>query len=357
MKAHLDGKTSLLLSILAVVVLFPVSRSIASQLPEPAGLTLSDPIRIRGQVFSSADPLVIEGLKVENSDGAGIVIEECGNVVIRNNRISQCQGSGILVKNSDGVIVQENTLESNRSGGVVFEGVTDSSISNNRFMVSGNSHGIGAYGVKNVDILDNEFSASDGVESTRSSHELNYAIWIEDYRSTESNRLVGSEEILISGNRIDDPSLSGISVISSKHVEIRDNLLQQNSRHGIRMRDVEETTVHHNEVYDASKYGLYLEFNVSDSKIYENTISGGSLAGIMIRDSCDNSVYRNQISERSGNAIILRFSLEQGDESAPQTAGNAIFENNLSVQRGVEAILVEDGCSGNQISNNEVSEI
>jgi len=320
-------------------------------------LTPSDPIRIRGQVFSSADPLVIEGLEVENGDGAGIVIEECIHVIIRGNRISKCQGSGILIKSSGWVIVEGNTLESNRSGGVVFEGVADSEISNNRFIGSDSGSGIKAYGVKNVKILDNEFSKADETEGPRSSREANYAIWIEDYRSTEKGRLVGSEEVLISGNRIGDPSLSGISIISSRHIEIRDNLLHYNARHGIRMRDVEETRIHHNEVYDTSKYGVYLEWNVSECEIYENTISGGSLAGIVIKDSYDNSVYRNRISERGGNAIILRCSLEQEDESTPQTAGNAIFENDLTVKSGIEAILVEEGCSDNQISNNEVSEI
>ncbi len=361
----------LLLPILITVDLVIPNGSLAMGLPSPthswvlpqslvASRTLSDPIDISGKEFSASEPLVIENLEVTNVKGPGIAIRKCSYVIVRGNRISGCQGLGILVEDSNNIVVEDNSLESNRSGGVAFEGVTDSEISKNKFIVSEGVTGIRLSDVKDVKILDNELDGSVSSEESNSENMARYSILIEGQRTNEGES-TETESVLVSGNRLEGSSLAGISVRSVKKVEIRDNSLDRCHQHGIRMRDVEEVVVHHNQLYEASKYGIFLEWNVRDSKIYENTISGVSLAGICIEDSYSNSIYRNRIVQKSGSAIILRSSSgasgDGSETSTPRTSANVIFENDLSVPSGNEAILVGDGCEDNQISSNNISEI
>jgi parallel beta-helix repeat protein len=331
--------------------------SLASRLSLAMSRTSSDPITVRGEDFSPSDPFVIENLEVKDGNGPGILIEDSSHVVIRGNSISECQGPGIFVKNSENIIVEGNILESNEGGGIIFEGSTDSEISDNQLIGMGGSSWIQVSGVKDVKILDNKLAGFDEDQNPGGVNEPYYGILIEGYDPTGGG-LVETERVLVSGNRLEGSSLTSISVVSSKDVEIRDNSLNGDCRYGVRMSDVEEVMVHHNQIYDASKYGIWLESAVRDSEIYENTVSGSSSAGIWIEDSYNNSVYRNKIVQKSGNAIVLSCSTsESSEKSTPRTTGNVIFENDLSIPSGTEAILVGQGCTDNQISNNRISEI
>ncbi len=332
--------------------------SIASRLSLAMGRTSSDPISVRGEDFSPSDPLVIENLEVKGGKGPGILIEDCSHIVIRGNSISECQGPGVFVKDSENIVVEDNVLESNEGGGIVFEGSIDSEISDNRLIGMGGRSWIRVSGVKDVKILDNKLAGFDEDENSGGDDEPDYGILIEGYDPAGGADLIETERVLVSGNRLEGSSLSGISVVSSNDVDVRDNSLDGDCRYGVRMSEVEEVRVHHNQIYDASKYGIWLEWAVRDCEIYENTVSGSSSAGIYIEDSYNNSIYRNKIVQKSGNAIVLSCSLtESSKKSTPRTTGNVIFENDLSVPSGTEAILVGEGCTDNQISNNRISEI
>lgn len=332
--------------------------SLASRLSLAMSRTSSDPITVRGEDFSPSDPFVIENLEVKGGDGPGILIEDSSHIVIRGNSISECQGPGIFVKDSENIIVEGNVLESNEGGGIIFEGSTDSEISDNDLVGMGGSSWIRVSGVKDVKILDNELAGIGEDQNSGTANKPYYGILIEGQEFSGGGIRVETERILVSGNRLKCSSLTGISVVSSKDVEIRDNSLDGDCRYGVRIRDVEEVELHHNQIYNVSEYGIWLESAVGDSEIYENTVSGSSSAGICIEDSYNNSIYRNKIVQKSGNAIVLSCStVESSEEEAPRTIGNVIFENDLSVPSGTEAILVGEGCTDNQISNNRISRI
>jgi parallel beta-helix repeat protein len=331
--------------------------SLASRLSLAMSRTSSDPISIRGKDFSPSDPFVIENLEVKSGEGPGIMIEDCSYIVIRGNSISECQGSGIFVKDSENIVVEGNILESNEGGGIIFERSVDSEISDNQIAGVGGSSWIRVSGVEDVKILDNKLAGLDS-EDRGGVDKPDYSILIEGYEPSRSSDLIETKRVLVSGNRLEGSSVTCISVVSSMDVEIRDNSLDGDSQYGVRMSYVEEVMVHHNQIYDMSEYGIWLESVVHDCKIYENTVSGSSSAGICIEDSYDNSVYRNKVVQKSGNAIILSCSItESGDESTRRTTGNVIFENDISIPSGTEAIVVEENCTDNQISNNKISEI
>ena len=243
--------------------------------------------------------------RIEGNGDGNVITVEAANVEIRNLEIT---GSGLLLETQDsgifltsdatGAIVTGNHIYENLIG-IYVSGANDALVSANRIIgrsdmrVNERGNGIQIWNAPGAIIEDNEISAGrDGIFVTTSKdnifrnnvmYDVRFAV---HYMYTNDSQVIGN---ISRGNDI------GYAIMYSRHIEMRDNISENDSDRGILFNFANEVDVVGNIVTGGPEKCLFI-YNSNKNRITGNYLSG-----------CDIGIQFTAGSERNeihGNAFV-----------------------------------------------------
>lgn len=146
---------------------------------------------------------------------------------------------------------------------------------------------------------------------------------------------------------------AGIIVLNSVGVSIRDNLISNNTGHGLFFRNVGSVVVANNEIRDNAGKGVFL-IRVSDGLVSQNTISGhnGQFGAGIETIGCHRvRIEKNTVSANMEGVVIMEGNADLA------IVDNEIVDNldyglSLFFFETPESVITE--CGGNNVSNNRI---
>lgn len=196
--------------------------------------------------------------------------------------------------------------------------------------------------------------------------------------------LEGASHVTISGFRVEGVTRAGIRAVLCEHVEILDNIADQNGRWGILTGFCDDLLIAGNETSrSAIEHGIYVSNSgdrpvirgnliwgnnangihmngdislggdgvISDAVVEGNTILGNGVAGGsgINCDGVQDSLIRNNLIHDSHASGISLYRIDGG---APST-GNRVYNNTVLVAAdGRWALNIRDASSSNDVRNN-----
>ena len=131
----------------------------------------------------------------------------------------------------------------------------------------------------------------------------------------------------INGSVVKDNSLKGIKVVKSKHVDITNNIVRNNSEYGIDVYpeampevDCEYINITNNNNISKNLYGI--ELIGSNCTVRDNNVTNNSVYGIYVFGN-DSEIYNNTIKYNDNYGIYL------DNTTAHPCCENVIYENNF----------------------------
>ena len=228
----------------------------------------------------------IEGNNITQNSDNGISLSGFDNVTIINNDISENWIHGIYVELSDFCVIEDNYIGYNGEGAIS----------------SGPMCGISTYFADYIEIIGNEFwwnaentitlgySNDAYIFNNYINHSYNHGMWI--YAS--HNATIEENEIYNSDG-LGGGSVCGIMVEWSNDTSLVNNILGENTEHGVTIRNSHNGLVSGNIIFDSYYVGLYLVI-ASGWEITHNVIFDNGAPGIYLEAGTqDNIFYYNDI--------------------------------------------------------------
>jgi parallel beta-helix repeat protein len=261
----------------------------------------------------------ISRFKIQNSGNSlndAVIKINYDHSIITDNYITGGY-HGIFANNSEYHIIYDNRIESNTGEGVKFLNTNNSNISYNN--LNENNHGIFLYNSQNNNLYNNILLNNVGhgvflnrtcISNTLKLNNLSYnslnGIYINDYSNyttisandvfdngdsgiviengTWSNinqgnsvggntyfgmMIVGSN-ITIHNNNISSNLKDGIHLSSDNDTIVKYNKIGYNTLAGLRLLNSTNDYVYHNEIFNNSQYGMYVDYFAVNNNIYDN---------------------------------------------------------------------------------------
>jgi len=247
---------------------------------EKIGATLIIPFEPNDTFYIAANNVTIEGFTIQSVSGYGVSAYKADNCSILNN-IFTGSGSGILLRSSNDNTVSGNEIDSLPGDGIL---LTDSSQGNEivRNSLNRNHYGIQVRNASNYNVIADNFVNS----STWAGIKLNWQG--SNYAPVAFNNITNNIICYnYDGIFLDDPSNNNL---------VSDNMVSDNYRNGIGLRQANNTTVVHNTVISNSYRGISAESS------YANAIDDNFLNNT--NNAWDNGVNRWNTTKQTGPNII-----------------------------------------------------
>jgi len=294
--------------------------------------------------------ITIRNCNFQGNTEAAIGIYESSDITIQNNTFNDIEkpintgfgGFSILVKGGDTIRIENNYFENNQIG-ILIEGDPDDyveniRIENNTILNTWMTAAIKCRRCRQVTIAGNNLESNGKPEYFDQQrivgidlHEVNQAK-VFDNTVTESS----SDGIGVPGEVWED------KIVYSSQIEIYKNTVIDNGEQGIWVIAGKDINIHDNIIY-CTKHcytgcsGVFFEWDVSDSQIYNNEIigRGDEHNGITIKNSYSNRITDNTI-KNIGTGIFIE-----------EVEGKQIIGNH-------DAVLEFMAPVNNMIANNEI---
>jgi len=236
-------------------------------------------IEIKGTGEGNENIIVANQIFGNGTDG-GIAVEHGSSNIVANNRI-QSKFQAIRVTGYGGVRPYHNVVANN-------------------VIVSG-SYGIFVYYAHDTIVTNNS------VIGTRK-----YAgIRVEGKSSTEM-----FDDIIITGNSVQNSAWEGIKVQYIRHVIVKGNLIKNSGQgsstynYGISLNCVNDAIISANRCYDdqdtkTQSYGIYIDSQCSEIQVFYNILTNNKL-GAVLNEAADTVFCKNKgfVTENSGEVTI-----------------------------------------------------
>jgi nitrous oxidase accessory protein len=237
-------------------------------------------VRVAGVVL---DGVTVRGsgLDMNTQDSCVRFGDAARGAVLRASRIFDCL-FGVWVDRTDGAAIVGNTIEGRRD------------LTN---MDRGN--GVHTHDARHLQISDNEIRhVRDGI----------YVAATED-SVIDGNRLsdqrYGVHYMYSYRNRISRNharrDVTGIALMSSRTLEVFGNLCTDNVDHGLLLREIDTSDIHHN-VLEHNGYGLFI-YLVNKSLIHDNRMAGNDVGVKLWAGSEGNRVWHNELIHNAQQAF------------------------------------------------------
>ncbi len=316
--------------------------------------------------ISDKSYIKIIGLTIQNSDYAGIFLENSTNIELKNNYIYNTFSSGIGVWNSNDIVVENNEVElACNDGGEECISVANSY---NCEIFENNVHnnGAGTNGGEGIDVKDGSYSVNVYKNNV---HHLNKRLGI--YADAWNKH---TYDINIFQNTVHHCSESGIAVCSEnggliENVNIYNNIIYYNKYGGIELGSwsdigftgtkplkhikIINNTCYRNGDYDNGwGYGIVVDNPDAEDIIIRNNICSSNSAQIAITQINNGGIIDHNLFYGNNNAqgtlygtdsiignplfvdtLSFNFNIEQNspviDNANPVNAPNVDFEDKL----------------------------
>jgi parallel beta-helix repeat protein len=294
--------------------------------------------------------ITIRNCNFQGNTEAAISIYESNGITIQNNTFQDIRkpieldygGFSILVKGGDTIRIEDNDFDNNQIG-ILIEGEPDNYVENvqierNTILNTWMTAAIKCRRCHHVTIAGNNLESNGKPEYFEQQrivgidlHEVNQAK-VFDNTVTESS----SDGIGVPGEVWED------KIVYSTQIEIYKNTVMDNGEQGIWAIAGKDISIHDNIIY-CTKHcytgcsGIFFEWDVSDSQIYNNEIigRGDEYNGITIKNSYSNRITDN-IIKNIGTGIFIE-----------EVEGKQIIGDHDAVLEYVAPV-------NNMITNNEI---
>lgn len=296
---------------------------------------------------------IIMNCGFQGSTEAAVGVYESDDIVIQNNTFTGIQkppgmdygGFSILVKGGADIIIKDNVFDNNQIG-IMIEGEPDDYVDNVR--IEGNtvantwmSAAIKCRRCRNVIVSNNELDSNGRPEY----FERQRIVGI-DLHQVDDARVYGNTVIESSSDGIGVPGeVWEEDIVYSTHIEIYDNTVIGNGEQGIWAIAGKDINIHDNIIY-CTKHcytgcsGVFFEWDVSDSRIFDNHIygRGDKHNGITIKNSHSNRIADNIIENIGIGIYVEEVAGKQsiGDQDAVLNYVAPV--NNVIVNNDIDAV-------------------
>ncbi|MDS0281217.1 right-handed parallel beta-helix repeat-containing protein [Haloarcula onubensis] len=166
----------------------------------------------------------------------------------------------------------------------------------------------------------------------------------------------GSNGIGLRMERVDDASITDVTVVGSDH--------------GIRLRNVTGTTITDTAVSQVNNHGIYMDRNADNNTLSSNTITQAGRRGLLLQSSSNNTVEASTIAGSGNENVrlasgsnhntfadneIYRSSYPDGCVDVSTTASHLVFRNNSVFGCGGHGISFSQAGSHSLLVGNNVS--
>jgi parallel beta-helix repeat protein len=312
--------------------------------------------------------ITIRNCNFQGNTEAAIGIYESNGITIQNNTFNDIKkpinmdfgGFSILVKGGDTIRIENNYLENNQIG-ILIEGKPDDYVENvqiesNTILNTWMTAAIKCRRCRHVTIAGNSLASNGKPEYFEQHrivgidlHEVNQAK-VFDNTVTESS----SDGIGVPGEVWED------EIVYSTQIEIYKNTVMDNGEQGIWAIAGKDISIHDNIIY-CTKHcytgcsGIFFEWDVSDSQVYNNEIigRGDEYNGITIKNSYSNRITNNIIKNIGTGIFIEEVEGKQiiGDHDAVleyvAPVSNVVINNEIDAG---EFIIIDN--ENNIVENN-----
>jgi len=225
---------------------------------------------VRGIFASNCDNIKIYYNTITTNDGDGIYLNNSDNNEITYNIITS-NNNGIFFYNSSSGEIGHCTIQNNDENGIFLNETCDSNTISNNNISSNTKNGIyfddhcDSNTISNNDVYSNSYSGIRLENSSSNTLGSNTVIYSQDY----GIMIVGST------NRIHNSTINyngdhGVFLFGDDESSVADNLIQNNTKDGIRMQNSTSDTVTRNRIFINQRYGIYLNYFTISNSIYNN---------------------------------------------------------------------------------------
>lgn len=342
---------------------------------EPRTYQAHAPIHLSDVHGTAEAPYVIEGYDIANPDGNGIFLERCSHIAIRQCRIHHCRGTeevffentsgmAIFAVDSDHLEITGNYIHDNQKGiylrtsrgSRLIANVIRSSEVNVGVTVSCNHH---------LEVAHNVLVDNGDIRYFERQRILGFQIGHTDSARIHDNFVIGSTSDGIAVNGYYKPWVGHEVEFVSEGVEIYNNTSRGNEEQGIWLIGVRGAKVYNNYIERNCATGIFLQWNVSDTDIFNNIVIGNQEfhgctfpqggAGIGVSNSYDNRIVNNTIVQ-GGNGIDFGSPdlADDPDGRYPYPSTGNVLKNNIIAYNDGYGIDVHDRTSTVDLSFNNV---
>lgn len=157
--------------------------------------------------------------------------------------------------------------------------------------------------------------------------------------------VIGSEDVLVQGNRLTRNAWNGLAFILSPGGRIVDNEFSRSANQGAEVNSSESPVVRGNRAFGNAQFGLVVGA-MGGARVSANTLRDNVEGGALFFDVHDSRVLAN---EASGNGVGIDFFGGQFGSTGNRLEGNRTHDNDFI------GIVVHDGADGNLIVGNVAS--
>jgi len=312
----------------------------------------------RGILIWDGTGALIDDNTIYNNDGDGIEVEQSGelrNIIsISNNSITYNGNAGIMLRGA--AIIQGNTIENNDAEGIATtEGVSGIQITNNNEINDNGTNGIMIEGNSSATISDNTINENggNGIQAYGSVTLSSNLVYMNNANGlyltgsatanndTITNNGINGVEIegsatSISISNCDISSNSAFGVFTRAPASIQGNIIDANIQSGICVHEFTNNVIisSNNQITDNVEHGILINQNAS-ATVQNNTITGNctivtgyeDYSGIQIEGSA--TVEGNTISNNLGSGIKVA-----------DTSPGATIRNNPAIDNNREGLHI-----------------
>ena len=307
----------------------------------------SDNPRI-GIYLSESKNNTISWNNITNNDEEGIKLSNSRNNTLAKNNVSENEENGMFLEESHNNNVSGNFLKDNSGCGIELDESDNNTLLNNTLYL--NNYGIWLDYSDNNTLIENNVTESntDGIRLSGSSNNKilknianNNGVYVSP--SSGIHLFVGSNSNNISENIVNENSGHGIELSQSYDNMVKENNATNNQENGIHITESHNNTILHNNVKENVNgvliRGLSGSSPSSINNISENTIYNNSV-GINLEQYCYNNTFvGNDIINNTQRGVFLEVSCE-----------NNLFYENYFINNSLHAF--NDGI--NNYWNNSV---
>lgn len=266
-----------------------------------------EPILIENIQATVDDPYIVEGYEISSDEANCIEIRNSKNIIIRGNYLHDCtfytdeypggwqEGHSIYAENSENITIEDNLVEDNIMGPYVRHS-NSVKIMNNSVYRSVYQSAIRCDNCNDVEIAYNYLEDNGIPEWFWTPGIRLIGIWImsTDNADIHDNTVIrsSSDGISVCGNDY----MENDWTIVSRNVNIHNNIILDNLEQGIWASRVINLHIYSNTIRTTcfqQRNGIFFEFDVNDSEIFDNKIATCRGSTIGFRTSHDNKAYNN----------------------------------------------------------------